>query len=124
MKGKENKAYPYNLLEEVFANKEYEPAELTDDMADGLAYAIAALGERREAILRMYYAEGKRAREIADYFGVSVEYLNGEEETTKKPLSENEEWLDEVYNMVEDLSESEKVAFKSFIAGLKANRKP
>ena len=72
MKGKESKAYPYNLLEEVFANKEYEPAELTDDMADGLAYAIAALGERREAILRMYYDEGKRAREIADYFGVTT----------------------------------------------------
>ena len=72
MKRKEKKAYPYNLLEEVFANKEYEPAELTDDMADGLAYAIAAVGERREAILRMYYAEGKGAREIADYFGVTT----------------------------------------------------
>ncbi len=72
MKRKEKKAYPYNLLEEVFANKEYEPAELTDDMADGLSYAIAALGARREAILRMYYAEGKGAREIADYFGVTT----------------------------------------------------
>ena len=72
MKGKESKAYPYNLLEEVFANKEYEPAELTDDMANGLAYAIAALGARREAILRMYYAEGKGAREIADCFGVTT----------------------------------------------------
>ena len=72
MKGKENKAYPYNLLEEVFANKEYEPAELTDDMADGLSYAIATLGARREAILRMYYAEGKGAREISDYFGVTT----------------------------------------------------
>ena len=71
MKRNEKKAYPYNLLEEVFENKEYEPAELTDDMADGLAYAIAALGKRREAILRMYYAEGKGAREIADYFGVT-----------------------------------------------------
>ena len=72
MKRNEKKAYPYNLLEEVFANKEYEPAELTDDMADGLAYAIAALGARREAIFRMYYAEGKGAREIADYFGVTT----------------------------------------------------
>lgn len=71
MKGKENKAYPYNLLEDVFANKEYEPAELTDDMADGLAHAISVLGERREAILRMYYAEGKNTREIAEFFGVS-----------------------------------------------------
>lgn len=64
-------------------------------------------------------------QKIADYFGVTVEYLNGEEEeATKKPLSENEEWLNNLYNMAKDLSESEKVALKSFIAGLKANRKP
>ena len=65
------KEYPYNLLEEVFAKKEYGLTDLTEDMADGLAYAISALGERREAILRMYYVEGKNTREIAEHFGVS-----------------------------------------------------
>jgi len=70
-KKKEKKEYPYNLLEEVFINKEYELTEITEDMADGLAYAIEALGERRKAILRMYYAEGMNSREIAEHFGVS-----------------------------------------------------
>lgn len=65
------KEYPYNLLEEVFAYKEYELTEITDDMADGLAYTISVLGERREAILRMYYEESKNTREIAEHFGVS-----------------------------------------------------
>jgi transcriptional regulator with XRE-family HTH domain len=64
-------------------------------------------------------------QKIADYFGVTVEYLNGEEdEATKKPLSENEEWLNNLYNMTKDLSESDKIALNGFIAGLKANRKP
>ena len=91
------------------------------------------------------------AFKIAEYLNISVYELMGEEykgpkiidfdkskfedaaervaekllgEETKKPLSENEEWLDDLYNMAKDLSESEKVALKSFIAGLKANRKP
>ena len=51
-----------------------------------------------------------------------VEKVFGEE--IKKPLSENENWLDNLYNMTKDLSESEKVAIESFVAGLKANRKP
>ena len=51
-----------------------------------------------------------------------VEKVFGEE--IKKPLSENEKWLDNLYNMTKDLSESEKVAIESFVAGLKANRKP
>jgi transcriptional regulator with XRE-family HTH domain len=64
-------------------------------------------------------------QKIADYFGVTVEYLNGEEEeATKKPLSENEEWKNELYNMTEGLDENDIIALKGFIAGLKANRKP
>lgn len=64
-------------------------------------------------------------QKIADYFGVTVEYLNGEEEeATKKPLSENEEWLNTLYNMTQDLSEIEKIALNAYVAGLKANRKP
>jgi transcriptional regulator with XRE-family HTH domain len=63
-------------------------------------------------------------QKIADYFGVTVEYLKGEEEqATKKPLSEDEEWLNNLYNLTKDFNESDKVALKSFVAGLKANRK-
>ena len=63
-------------------------------------------------------------QKIADYFGVTVEYLKGEEDqATKKPLSENEERLNKALKMIDDLSDSEYMAFESFIAGLKANRK-
>lgn len=75
-KEKNDKAYPYNLLEEIFANKEYELTELSEDMADGLTYAISALGERRKTIVQMYYAEGKRVREIAEFFGVSTSAIH------------------------------------------------
>lgn len=75
-KEKNDKAYPYNLLEEIFANKEYELTELSEDMADGLTYAISALGERRKAIVQMYYAEGKSVREIAEFFGVSTSAIH------------------------------------------------
>ena len=63
-------------------------------------------------------------QKIADYFGVTVEYLKGEEEqATKKPLSENEERLKELYNMTKGLNENELNALKAFCAGLRANRK-
>lgn len=61
---------------------------------------------------------------LAKYFGVTVEYLKGEEEQAKKePLPENEERLNKALKMIDDLSDSEYMAFESFIAGLKANRK-
>ena len=66
----------------------------------------------------------RNLKKIADYFGVTVEYLKGEEDqATKKPLSENEERLRELYNLTADLSDSEITALKAFCAGLKANRK-
>lgn len=62
-------------------------------------------------------------QKIADYFGVTVEYLKGEEEQpTKKPLPENEERIMEIYNLTQGLNENEILALKSFVAGLKANR--
>ena len=61
---------------------------------------------------------------IADFLGVSVEDLKGETDIKEKPLSENEERLKELYELTKDLSEAEMVAFKAFLAGLKANRKP
>lgn len=53
---------------------------------------------------------------------VFSDYLN-EPEQTKKPLSENEERLKELYNLTADLTDSDIDALKAFVAGLKANRK-
>jgi transcriptional regulator with XRE-family HTH domain len=63
----------------------------------------------------------KHISKIAEFFNVSTDYLLG---TEKKPLSDNEEWLNNLYNMTKDLSESDRIALNGFIAGLKANRKP
>lgn len=60
---------------------------------------------------------------IASYLGVSVEYLKGETDIKKPPI-ENDERLDEIYELVKNLDESEQMALKAFVAGLKANRKP
>ncbi len=60
---------------------------------------------------------------IAQYLDVSVEYLKGETDI-KKPPTENGERFDEIYELVKDFDESEKMALKAFVAGLKANRKP
>ena len=66
----------------------------------------------------------KHIGKIAEFLGVSTDYLLGiEESPIKKPLSEDEERLMELYNMTADLSESEITALKAFCAGLKANRK-
>ena len=62
-------------------------------------------------------------QKIADYFGVTVEYLKGEEEETKNPLTPRDERIDDIYELVKDLSATDMVALKAFAAGLKANRK-
>ena len=71
-----------------------------------------------------YQPTDANLQKIADYFGVTVEYLKGEEEQIKKPLSENEERLQEIYNETADLTDAEIIALRAFVAGLKANRKP
>ena len=64
--------------------------------------------------------------QIADFLGVSADYLLGNEteQATKKPLSENEERLKELYELTDGMSDAEIMALKAFVAGLKANRKP
>lgn len=62
------------------------------------------------------------AIKIADYLGVSLHYLMGETDQKEKPPIVSDERLQELYNDVKDLSDSEYLAFKAFVAGLKANR--
>ena len=59
---------------------------------------------------------------IADYLNVSVEYLRGETDIKKPPITKDER-IDELYEMAKDLTDAELVALKAFVAGLKANKK-
>lgn len=64
----------------------------------------------------------KYLHSIADFLNVSVEYLRGETDQKEKPSTENDERLRDLYKDVQDLTEAEYLAFKAFVAGLKANR--
>ncbi len=59
---------------------------------------------------------------ISDFLDVSVEYLKGETDKKEKPSIAADERLKELYNLTDGLSESEILALKSFVAGLKASR--
>lgn len=63
------------------------------------------------------------AFKIASYLNVSVYELMGEEQETKNPSTPRDERIDDIYELVKDLSATDMVALKAFAAGLKANRK-
>jgi hypothetical protein len=47
----------------------------------------------------------------------------GEEQEAKNPPISRDERIDDIYEIVKDLSATDMVALKAFAAGLKANRK-
>lgn len=59
---------------------------------------------------------------IAEFLGVSVEYLRGETDQKEKPPIVEDERLKELYELTAGLSDTDIIALKSFVAGLKANR--
>ena len=58
---------------------------------------------------------------IAEFLGVSVEYLRGETDQKEKPPIVEDERLKELYELTAGLSDTDIIALKSFVAGLKAN---
>lgn len=58
---------------------------------------------------------------IADFLDVSVEYLKGETDQKEKPPIVEDERLKELYELTAGLSDTDIIALKSFVAGLKAN---
>ena len=67
----------------------------------------------------------KHIDKIAEFLGVSTDYLLGVETEQKNPLpGANEERIKELYNMTSDLTDEELIALKAFVAGMKSTRKP
>ena len=91
------------------------------DLTDFIGVTDSTFGNWKKGLNQSYL---KYLHAISDFLGVSVEYLRGETDVKEKPLPENEERLKELYELTKDLTEAETVAFKAFLAGLKANRKP
>ena len=91
------------------------------DLTDFLGIGDSTFGNWKTGLNTSYK---KYLHAIAQYLDVSVEYLKGETDIKKQPPSEDGERLNELYKLVEDLDETDIVALKAFVAGLKANRKP
>ena len=85
------------------------------------------IGVSKTAVTRWkrgYSPTDANLQKIADYFDVTVQYLKSkEQQEIKKPLSENEERLNELYEMTKGLNKNEINALKAFCAGLRANHK-
>ena len=107
----------YNKFIELCNEKDVKPCPLLESL--GIQKSANSNWKKRKS--KPTFAN---LQKLADHFGVTVEYLKGEEErATKKPLSENEERLKELYNLTADLTDSDMDVLKAFVAGLKANRK-
>lgn len=89
------------------------------DLTDSLGINYSSFGNWKAGRNSSYK---KYIHAIADYLDVSVEYLRGETDTKKPPITKDER-IDELYEMAKDLTDAELVALKAFVAGLKANKK-
>ena len=58
---------------------------------------------------------------IAEFLGVSVEYLRGETDIKEKPLPETEERIKELYDLTAGLSDEQMALLKAYAAGMKSN---
>lgn len=103
------------IIQEVKAQQKKQ-----SDLTDFLGISDSTFGNWKSGLNTSYL---KYLHAIASYLDVSVEYLKGETDIKKPPI-ENDERLDEIYELVKNLDESEQMALKAFVAGLKANRKP
>ena len=111
------------IKELIEAAKEFETALKTKDVtiyaeADVKFHDIIYRTTDNQRLIQLLY----NLRE--QMYRYRVEYLKDEEEQAiKKPLSENEERLKQIYEMTADLSDDDINLLKAFAAGLKANRK-
>jgi hypothetical protein len=106
-------------LERILQEMQIKAIKKTE-LTDLLGFSSSAvfghwLSGRNASYLKYIHA-------IADYLDVSVEYLRGETDIKKPPITKDER-IDELYEMAKDLTDAELVALKAFVAGLKANKK-
>lgn len=104
--------------------------ELCNEMGKSPSRVALEIGASKPAVTR--WKSGSKPSDavllkLAAYFNVSIEYLKGET-NEKRPLGNNaeesqDERLNILYELTKELNDNELLALKSFVAGLKANRK-
>ena len=101
------------IIKELAVQKRNQQ-DLTDYL--GISYSsFAAWKKGRNQSYKKYI------HVIAEFLGVSVEYLRGETDQKEKPPIVEDERLKELYELTAGLSDTDIIALKSFVAGLKAN---
>lgn len=105
-------------LERIIQELKHKKRTQTD-LTNFLGVSDSSFGNWKKGLNASYL---KYIHAIADYLDVSVEYLKGETDIKKPPITKDER-IDELYEMAKDLTDAELVALKAFVAGLKANKK-
>lgn len=92
--------------------------KLQQDLTNNLGINYSSFGNWKAGRNKSYL---KYLHAIADFLDVSVEYLKGETDQKEKPPIVEDERLKELYELTAGLSDTDIIALKSFVAGLKAN---
>lgn len=90
-------SYPENLLSALRLNEETQRQirydELTDDQRKGLEYALTALTEREQIVLRHRFCDGLSCKTIALRYNLSESRVRSIVRDALRWLSENDAWL-------------------------------
>lgn len=105
-------------LERIIQELKHKKRTQTD-LTNFLGVSDSSFGNWKKGLNASYL---KYIHAIADYLDVSVEYLRGETDIKKAPITRDER-IDKLYEEAKDLSDAEFMALSAYIAGLKANKK-
>ena len=105
----------YNIIKQLCDERGIKGAKMCSDLGISKGLLTDLKMGRRQGV------SAKTAQKVADYFGVSVGYLLGEE-TNKKTPTENDERLSEFYELFsklpDELQARELAYLKELLNGL------
>ena len=90
-------SYPKNLLSALHLNEETQRTicydALTDDQREGLEYALSALSEREQIVLRHYFCEGIGYKAVGLHYNLSESRTRNIIRDALRWLHKNPAWL-------------------------------
>ena len=90
-------SYPKNLLSALHLNEETQRIicydELTDDQRKGLEYALSALSDREQIVLRHYFCEGIGYKAVGLHYNLSESRTRNIIQDALRWLHKNPAWL-------------------------------
>ena len=90
-------SYPKNLLSALHLNEETQRIicydELTDDQRKGLEYALSALSDREQIVLRHSFCEGIGSKAVGLLYNLSESRTRNSIQDALRCLHKNPAWL-------------------------------